>query len=72
MAFMVLKAPGTSGLEYTVQANTSLAGNGWTTLGTKVMHEDATRLVVVRRQSVSDQPACYLRLRLRLDDAGDL
>jgi hypothetical protein len=68
----VYKAPGTSGLDYSVQANKTLAGNGWTTFGTEVMDEDATRLVVRCRQSFSEQPACYLRLRVRLDDAGDL
>jgi len=71
LTLTVLKAPGTSGLEYTVQTNTSLAGNGWTTFGTEVMNEDATRLVVRCRQSVSEQPACYFRLRVRLDDAGN-
>lgn len=72
LTLTVPKAPGTSGLGYTVQANLTLDGNGWTTFGTEVIDENATRLVVRCRQSSSEQTTCYLRLRVRLDDAGDL
>jgi hypothetical protein len=63
----VRKARGVSGLEYVVQRNRNLASNGWTTFGTEIMNEDETILVVRCTKSIFEEPASYLRLRVRLE-----
>jgi hypothetical protein len=67
LTMTVHKAFGTLGLEWTVQTNRTLAINGWSTFGTEVRDEDPTLLVVRCTKSVTEQPTCMLRLRVRLN-----
>jgi len=69
LTMTVHKAPGTSGIEFTVQANKSLAGNGWTTFGTEIMNEDQNVLIVRCTKTIRQEPAYMLRLRVLLDNA---
>lgn len=69
LTMTVQKPQGISGVEYTVQANLTLASNGWTTFNTEIMNEDQNVLVVRYKKSVLEVPSCSMRLRVRLDDS---
>ena len=58
--------------ESVVQANKTLAASGWTTFGTEVVDEDENVLIVRCTKSVTEQPSCHLRLRVRLDTSVGL